>query len=442
MRKMAADPHLRNTGLVIWILDRSPDWADLVETWDRATRLIPRMRQHLVDFSLGTYWVTDPNFDLNYHLKRLRVPEPGGMRELLDMVSTLHMAPTDPMRAPWEVILIEGLEDGRAALVQRGDHMVDGQGGMQMMEVICSPERSPTRPPMPPLPPPEDASEIARADLNHRLRGIPSSGWRAVQNVAGAAFTVARGPRKTLTDAAEIASSIKRNAAVIRAPKSRLMRRRSLSLHFETLELTVADLRQAGHAAGGSLNDAFLTGVTGGVLRYHQRHEAALTQIPVGASISIRTADDAMVSNKMSGTIVLVPADPDPVVRLASIREQVRVARADKLTSAGESLTGLITLLPVGLLSSAMSGPDVNTSNLPGPRDPLYIAGAEVLRLFGFVPLSGTAMVLGLVSVGNVCCIGVDMDPAAIPDAEVMMECLREAFQEVLDLGGDNEGVA
>ncbi len=442
MRRMAADPHRRNVGMVIWILDRTPDWAQLVETWERATRLIPRMRQHLVDPPLGgTYWVTDPNFDLRYHLKRVRVPEPGGLRQLLDMAAPIQMAPTDPARSPWEVILVEGLDGDRAALIQRGDHMVDGQGGMQMMEIICDPERNPAPKPMPAAPPPEDVAAIVRADLNHRLRYAPRSGWRAFNRVFGLAATAARGPRRTISGAADITASLRRNVSTIRAPKSPLLKQRSLSLHFEAMEIAVDDLRRAGKNVGGSLNDAFLTGVTGGIVRYHERHGVPIAVIPVGASISIRTPDDSMMTNKIGGTIVVVPADSDPLVRLASIREQVRVAREDKLTGAGESLAAVMTVLPVGLLSSATVGPDINTSNLPGPTDPLYIAGAQVQRLFGYAPLAGTAMIIGLVSILGVCCLGIDIDPAAIPDGEVLVECLRDAFQEVLDLGGENGGV-
>ncbi len=442
MRKLAADPHRRNAGMVIWLFDVAPDWDRLVETWERATRVIPQMRRHLVDAPLGgTYWVTDPNFDLHYHVRRMRAPEPGGLRELLDMAAPIHSAPTDPVRSPWEVILVEGLQGGRAALIQRGDHMVDGQGGMQMMQVICDAERTPHRKPMPAAPPPEHASAIIRADLTRRLRDAPRTGLRATQRAAGLAVATARGPRQTISGAGDLVGSLRRNISTMRAPKSTLLEGRSLSVHFEIIEVALDDLRGAGKSVGGSLNDAFITAVTGGIMRYHERHAVPIDVVPVGASISVRTEGDAMMANKIAGTIVVVPADADPVVRLKSIREQVRVAREDRLTRAADSVAAVFTVLPVGLLTFATFGPDVNTSNLPGPREPLFIAGAEVQRMYGFAPLAGTAMILGLVSVRDVCCIGIDMDSAAVPDPDVLVECLRDAFQEVLDLGGENAGV-
>ncbi len=451
MRKMAEEPTHRNAGMSIWILDQAPDWDRFVNSWDRASRLVPRMRQRLVDPALGIgtpVWVTDPHFDLHFHVRRVRAPEPGTFRQLLDLARPVLMAPSDPARPPWETLVVEGLEGGRAAVLQKGDHtVVDGQGGMKMMEIICDLQREVgPEEPMPSAPQPSDVSSttLLRADISDRFRAAPRSGLHGVERIAGLALELIRHPRRTATNAAELAASIGRVFGAMRTPKSPLFAGRSLSHRYDVLEITLADLRRAGKTIGGSLNDAFLTGLLGGIRIYHDKHGVPIDILGMGFTVSNRRPEDPMESNRFSDVVIAAPVGvADARERMQRVREQVLAMRAEPALAVTESLIPVMSMLPTPLLTSVFAGAggDVNASNLPGPPIPLYMAGAQIERLFGFGPLAGCAMLVGLISVMGQCCIGINSDPAAVPDPDLLIECLREGFEEVLNLVDDHEGV-
>ena len=114
--RMERDPLLRSTIVAVATFDRSPRWEYLVERIERATRLAPTFREKLVDtpFRLAPpRWVVDPDFDLAWHLRRLRVPEGGGLPAVIEFARTAGMTAFDPERPLWEFTLMEGLPDGR-----------------------------------------------------------------------------------------------------------------------------------------------------------------------------------------------------------------------------------------------------------------------------------------------------------------------------------------
>ena len=141
------NPRTRAVMLGIEYLERSPEWDRLTETFERASRVVPRLRQKVVVPALPSgspCWVTDPDFDLSYHLRRMRLREGATHREVLDFAERLIQAPLDPGRALWEAVLIEDLEDGRAALLTKQSHAVsDGVGGVQMAEQLYDLEPNP-----------------------------------------------------------------------------------------------------------------------------------------------------------------------------------------------------------------------------------------------------------------------------------------------------------
>ncbi len=118
MWRAEADPRTRSTGVLLEILDREPDWDRLVAAHDRISQQIPRLRERAVEPLLPLFppaWSPDPHFDLGYHLQRVRLPEPGMMRQLLDLAQGILARPVDKARPPWEAVLVEGLEDGPPA---------------------------------------------------------------------------------------------------------------------------------------------------------------------------------------------------------------------------------------------------------------------------------------------------------------------------------------
>ncbi|MGZ4802890.1 MAG: wax ester/triacylglycerol synthase domain-containing protein, partial [Acidimicrobiia bacterium] len=155
--QLERDPLLRSTIVAVALYDRAPDWQILNDRIDRATRLSPTFREKLVasPWRLAPpRWVVDPDFDLSWHLRRVRVRESGGMAAVLTFARNAGMAAFDHDRPLWEFTLLEGLPEGRSALVMKVHHsLTDGIGGMELALQLFDLEVAPQRPgPMPDAP--------------------------------------------------------------------------------------------------------------------------------------------------------------------------------------------------------------------------------------------------------------------------------------------------
>jgi WS/DGAT/MGAT family acyltransferase len=438
------DPLLRSTIVAVAILDQAPDHARLVDRIHRSTLLIPRLRQHAVQSSLSAAppkWVFDPNFDLNYHLRFLKAPGNGTLRELLDMVAPIGMQGFDRARPLWEFYVIEGLEGGKAAMVQKVHHSVtDGVGGVEIALTMLDLEREPTVDlgPLPDVPEPQrfNAVDLLADGIAHEARrqaGI-------VSRLAGEVVKAARTPRDTAAAANDMVSSLARMLAPAFEPLSPLMKERSLSAHYDTLTISLPDLKSAAKAAGGKLNDAFVGAVAGGLRAYHAHHGVDVDALRMGMPINIRDAATASAGgNQFVPARFAVPTNiSDPVERMAAIRELVLQQRAEPALGFVAPMAGLLTRLPsrltTQLFGSMLKGVDFTTSNVPGAPMDVYLAGAHLEASFPFGPLSGAALNITLMSGPEEVYIGVNSDPAAVPDPEVLVGCLQEGFDEILKL--------
>lgn len=211
--------------------DRAPDWDVLLARVDRISRLMPSLRQRVIDSPIPVIaprWTYDPHFDLNWHLRRVRVPEPRTRDAALQLARWPAMDTFDRARPLWELTLVEGLEHGGAALIAKVHHSLsDGVSGMHLLAVMADPKRKPRRlGEMPPVPP----GTFAMARSVYRTAG-PSSG-----------------------------------------AMSPLMRERATARHLAVMEVSLETLKTAAKAADGTVNDAYLAVVTGGLRRYHEHH--------------------------------------------------------------------------------------------------------------------------------------------------------------------------
>ena len=438
------DPLLRSTIVAVAILDKSPDRARLTDRIQRSTLLIPRLRQHAVQSSLSAApprWVYDPNFDLNYHLRFLKAPGDGSMRELLDLVAPIAMQGFDRARPLWEFYVIEGLEDGKAAMVQKVHHAVtDGVGGVEIALTMLDLEREPTGDlgPMPEVPEPQvfNALELLTDGIAHEARrqaGIMS-------RLAGEVFKAVRTPRDTATAANDMASSLGRMLAPAFEPLSPLMKNRSLSSRYDVLTVSLPDLKSAAKAAGGKLNDAFVAAVAGGLRAYHAHHGVDVDALRMGMPINIRDAATAAAGgNQFVPARFAVPTNiADPVARMAAIRELVLAQRAEPALGFVAPMAGILHRLPsritTQLFGSMLKGVDFTTSNVPGAPMDVFLAGARLEATFPFGPLSGAALNITLMSGPDEVYIGVNSDPAAVPDPALLVGCLQDGFDEILKL--------
>ena len=444
MFRSEADPRARSTLLGVFILDRAPDWDELVDAFERITRLILPLRQRVVEPPVpvtSPMWVVDPDFDLSYHLRRTRVPAPGTERELLELLEPIAMAPLDRARPLWEFTLVEGLADGTAAWITKITHAIaDGIGGQELATLAYDTERNPTPAEMPPAPEPDPLTpnDLVRRAIAAAPATAAATALRGAQTAARFADGLVRRPGRTVAAAAEYGRSLGR---IMRGPDvtpSPLLRRRSLRRRLLTMEVGLDDLKAASKAAGGSINDGFLAAVCGGLRRYHDHLGTPVTSVPIAIPISLRTEADAAGGNRWSGARLAPPVDePDPAVRIRRIRELVLEARQEPAIDAFNHLAPVAVRLPPWVLSSAAGTsavPDLQVSNVPGSPVPLYLVGAEVLKLFPFGPLPGPAAMITVHSYVRTCYVGINLDPAAITEPELFLQCLQEGVDEVLAL--------
>jgi diacylglycerol O-acyltransferase / wax synthase len=439
------DPLLRSTITSVVVLGGPPDHDRLRDKVERASRTVVRLRQRVVTNPLSLApprWEVDPNFDLDYHLRVIRAGNDGSMRELFDIAEPIGMQQFDRARPLWEFTVVEGLEDGRAGLIMKVHHAItDGVGGVKLMLETFDAEPDPgDLGPMPEAPPVHVMTQAERFvdAFTHEQRRFMGIAKRSVGTASDAAVSAAADPVGVAMGVGETLSSAARLLAPASQPLSPLMTDRSLSVQFHTLTVPLGDMKVAARRAGGKLNDAFVAAIASGWRRYHDRHGQPASALRMSMPINVRTeATENVAGNQFAPARFPVPLTvTDPVHRMKVVRDLVGKARAEPALALTEPLANVLNRLPkdvtTGIFGSMLRGVDFVTSNVPGPPFPIYLAGAPVLSQFPFGPLAAAAANITLLSYVDDLNIGFNTDPAAIPDPEVLMECMQEGFDEIL----------
>ena len=436
---MERDPTLRSTVVAIVWLDRAPEWDVLAGRVDRLSRVMPSVRQRVVEppFRLATpRWTYDPDFDLSWHLRRIAVPAPRTRDAVLEMARWAATEPFDRDRPLWQLILAEGLKGGAAALVLKFHHSLsDGVGGMRALTILADLQREPADlGEMPPTPPGETLDSIALVNeaATATIRNYTCVAWRGTEAAIPALIRCARDPVGQARGAAAMARSVYRTAAPSASTLSPLMRERATARRLAMIEVPLDDLKKAAKVADVTVNSAFLAAVTGGLRRYHERNGYAVKSLRAVMPISIRGGHDTDWGNKITLLRLIVPSgEQDPVTRMRLLHRVALAAREEPSLSVTGAIAGALNLLPVGYVGGILKHADFVASNVPGTPVPVYIAGAKVTGFFPFGPTIGTALNATLLSYAGRCHIGVNIDTAAVPDPDLMLACLGEGLAEV-----------
>ncbi|MEX2293229.1 MAG: WS/DGAT domain-containing protein [Acidimicrobiales bacterium] len=198
--------------------------------------------------------------------------------------------------------------------------------------------------------------------------------------------------------------------------------------------MPLESFHNAATAAKGTLNDAFLASVIGGVRKYHERHDVALDRLRVTLSISLRTPEDPLGGNRITlQRFELAANELDVKARMRAVHAACRRARDEPAVQHTDAIAATLNLLPTRVIGSMLKHVDVVASNVPGFTFRVYLAGAEVLAQYAFGPTIGAALNVTLLSYQNTCHLGISIDTNAAPDPEVLVECLREGFDEVFE---------
>jgi diacylglycerol O-acyltransferase / wax synthase len=257
-----------------------------------------------------------------------------------------------------------------------------------------------------------------------------------VRAIAGAVTK----PTEAFASTAATTRSIAKTLAPASRPLSPVMTMRGLGRRLEVFDVPLDELKRAAKAGEGSINDAFVAAVLGGLQRYHAHHDAPLDDLRMTMPINLRTSSDGPGGNKFAPARFGVPASiEDPRERMVAVRALVQGWRAEPALAMTGQLALVLNRMPTtmttALFGAMLKCSDFVTTNVPGSPVPVYVGGARVERFYAFAPPSGASVNVALISHCDTCCIGVVIDTTAIPDPDVMVDALRSGFAEVTAIG-------
>jgi WS/DGAT/MGAT family acyltransferase len=240
-------------------------------------------------------------------------------------------------------------------------------------------------------------------------------------------------------DAVAYVRSLRRVLNVPGTP-SPLLSRRGLARRLRILQCPVDELRAAAKAAGGSLNDVYLAALLGGLGHHHAKNGAPVGDVPIALSVSTREPADPACGNRFTAAYIAGPAgEADPLRRVALVRERVRAVREEPALDFVGATAALLSRLPAAALapiSLSMAGRlALQASNVPGLTRPAYLAGARIERMYPFGPVPGCAIMAVMLTHAGTCCITLATDHDAVPDPDLLLDCVRQGFDEILALG-------
>ena len=441
---METDPRLRSTVVTVILLDRSPDWDVVRARFEVVSRTLPMFRRRVVDSPppAPPRWEFAPNFDPDFHLRRVSAPEPRTFEAVIEMARLAAMDDFDRARPLWEVTLIDDLEGGGAAVLCKFHHaLTDGVGGIQIAMTIfdLSAEPRGIEAVEASAEPPEVEEHGVLADYAQTVRYDLGLLRKAVtETVTGGPkllYNTLRHPLQTAASATELAASIYRTVRPVSRPGSPLMTQRSLLRRLGVHQVPLPTLREAAHRSGGSLNDAFVAGIAGGLRRYHDKHGVPVGDLHLTMPVSLRQESDDMGGNRITLMRFDVPVGiADPAERISEIHERTDRVRHEKSIPYTQIIAGALNLMPRWYIGSILRNVDFLASDVPGVPVPVFLGGAKVVVQYAFGPTIGAAVNVTLLTYVDTCALGIDVDTGAIPDFEEFCDCLIAGFDEVVAL--------
>jgi WS/DGAT/MGAT family acyltransferase len=447
MWSLEADPVLSSTFANLTFFDRAPDPDRLRRRMWRATRVVPRLRRRVVDgFGPATpCWEDDPDFDLDRHLRWVQLPAGATEADARAIAVDLAATPFDRDRPLWEFTVIDGLPDGRAAMVQKMHHTItDGEGGIRMSIEFIDLERDAPEPPSVDDGPPAPPSRSTWAGAVDAMSTLPRRGVDAAWRMVGSAGELARDPLHVASllaalpaETAATTRSLVRQLGVVDSHRSPLWSQRSLDRQLEIFDVPLADAKAAATRLGGSVNDIFVAAAAGGAGAYHRRDGVGVDELRMSMPVSTR-ADRSPGGNAFTPTRVLVPVSPDPAERFRAVHERLSVTKTERAMGLTASLAGLVNLLPqamlVRLARQQVMTVDFATSNVRAAPFDLYIGGALMTGNYPLGPIAGTAWNLTTMSYRGVLHLGLHVDRAAVHAPDLLRDDIAASFAELLAL--------
>lgn len=412
----------------------------LIHTLEKRIDLVPRYRQVAlrVPGSLSTpMWADDEDFDLSLHVRRSALPKPGTIGGLRELVGRLIARRLDPERPLWELYLIEGLADGRVALLFKTHQaLVDGSETIDLAQVLLEEtqhERHIPHEEWHPRGRPSRAGLVAASVRKNVAR--PAEALRIAEFHAGRVFNSVPGVRS-------------------RTPEGRGLLWRELSAYrrFSSLSTDLADYRAVREHHGGSVNDVVLAAIAGGIRGWMLTRAEPVTaktrfRAMVPMSVSADEGIPTSLGSQVRGQLVSLPVgETNPVMRLHQVSYALKAHREAGSAVRATSLARLpgfasSTFHAVGARAAeleAARGHQIVITNVPGPQEPVFMAGKRLSEIYPCIPLSGRRpLAIGVTSYAGQVFYGIVADREAIPDIDVLSACIRDALIELVESVGE-----
>lgn len=407
--------------------------------------LIPQFRWKLHTVPMGLdrpYWVEDTQFSFDHHIRHIALPGPGDKATLCEVAAYLYCKHLDRARPLWEMWLIEGLEGGKFAYLQKFHHcLMDGEGAFKMLETICDFEPEPANP-----------KTVERSISDARAGSIPSFTERS----AKAWRHLARLPGEATRNAVDILRpKILEQFVWPRRPKSERPAIPTACFNgpigsdraMTFAALSMARLKKVKTGFGVSLNEVVLALVSSAVRNYLMTYaQLPLQPLRTNIPVSLRVSGDEQLSNKVTNTTITLATDlEDPAARLRAIHEESEQAKA-RAHSGAPGMIEMFQMMPPIMISTLMDslpadqapqmvGANLIVSNVRGSAVPLYIAGARMETIYPMSILTaGMGINFTCVSYSGTMYFGIIVEPDLVPHHHVLAEALETALAEYLAL--------
>ena len=417
-----------------------PPFADVRAMIEGKLSHTPRYRQKVRFVPLGIgepMWVDDPYFDIDYHLRHSAVPAPGTEMQLRAMAARVFSQHLDRARPLWELWMVEGLDDGRWALLSKVHHcMVDGVAATDLMSVMFDDSSEPAG---------AEAWEPEREPSSVEL--VARSATQRVLDTAGSLSAALRTRSELLQGAAGTARALAAGATGLRPATSSLTGPIGPHRVWSWANTTLGDVKAVRSALGGTINDVVLTIITNGFRDLLEERGETIgadrvvrTMVPVSVR---RPGEKGVYNNRVSAVFARLPVGiDDPTQRLEHIREQMDGIKSSKQAVAGDTLSQLSGFAPPMLLAlgsrvmtrSARLNMDTATTNVPGPQRPVHALGHRLLVSYPYVPIVGTIrIVVAIFSYDGGLYFGVTGDRDHAPDVDVLTAGIEAGLGELLE---------
>lgn len=408
---------------------------------------VPRYRQRLQAVPgrvANPVWVDDPHFDLGYHVRRSALPRPGTLEQLQELVARIVSRPLDRNRPLWEIYFVEGLAEGRVALLYKSHQvLVDGVETVDLGQVLLDVTREP--------------KALGEDDWEPRRRpsptGLLASAVRdtlfdpttALDTVRSTTRSVLRGADSAAHRAGHVANALAGRRPEREGPLSgTLSQQRRVVAVCSDLQ----DYRTIRDAHGGTVNDVILATVTGGLRAWLMTRAESLSGMrQIRAVVPVSVIDQELeatsLGSQIAAHVVDLPiGEASPVVRLHQVSYSFKAHKETGRGVAANRLAGIAGFAPttfhaIGSRVAAAEhgrGHQLTVTNVPGPQSPLYAAGARMVTTYPVPPLlPGHTLAIGVTSYDGLVSYGLTADRDRVPDADVLGQCIREALDELLD---------